>query len=276
MVRPGRERLAGHVEVDEAYLGGVEGGVFGRQTDTKAIVAIAVEVKHPKGFGRIRLQRVDDVSKDSLIPVHRERGRAWSDSSTLDGWQAYWTVPEHGYEHERTIHSAPSPILPTPSGRCQASIASPALAQDAGFWLAPHQGCSRTTSTLDVQYAQRVHVPLQPTPDSRQTRPALLSTAARPQRNPRPTHHRTYRSLIVQPSQLRTVQQAIARPDPLPRSPAYEPGRPCRCGTSQLPDSNRYPPSRESGHRITAPPVGGEAATLGPALDGRRRPRAAT
>ncbi len=53
MVRPGRERLAGHVEVDEAYLGGVEGGVFGRQTDTKAIVAIAVEVKHPRGFGRI-------------------------------------------------------------------------------------------------------------------------------------------------------------------------------------------------------------------------------
>ena len=67
MVRPGRERLAGHVEVDEAYLGGVEGGVFGRQTDTKAIVAIAVEVKHPKGFGRIRLQRVDDVSKDCLL-----------------------------------------------------------------------------------------------------------------------------------------------------------------------------------------------------------------
>jgi hypothetical protein len=31
MVRPGRERLTGHVEVDEAYLGGVEGGVFGRQ-----------------------------------------------------------------------------------------------------------------------------------------------------------------------------------------------------------------------------------------------------
>ena len=68
MVRPGRERLAGWVEVDEAYLGGVEGGVFGRQTDTKAIVAIAVEIKNPKGFGRIRLQRVDDVSKDSLIP----------------------------------------------------------------------------------------------------------------------------------------------------------------------------------------------------------------
>ena len=23
-----------------------------------------------------------------------------------DGWQAYWTVPEHGYEHERTIMRA--------------------------------------------------------------------------------------------------------------------------------------------------------------------------
>ena len=56
MVRPGRERLRGHVEVDEAYVGGVESGVGGRQTETKAIVAIAVEIKNPKGFGRIRLQ----------------------------------------------------------------------------------------------------------------------------------------------------------------------------------------------------------------------------
>ena len=50
IVRPGRERLAGHVEVDEAYLEWGEGGVFARQTDTKAIVAIAVEVKHPRGL----------------------------------------------------------------------------------------------------------------------------------------------------------------------------------------------------------------------------------
>jgi hypothetical protein len=30
MVRPGRERLTGRVEVDEAYIGGVEAGVGGR------------------------------------------------------------------------------------------------------------------------------------------------------------------------------------------------------------------------------------------------------
>jgi hypothetical protein len=51
MVRPGRERLTGHVEVDEAYVGGVEGKVYGRETETKSIVAIAVEIENPKGFG---------------------------------------------------------------------------------------------------------------------------------------------------------------------------------------------------------------------------------
>ena len=85
MVRPGRERLSGWVEVDEAYLGGVEGGVFGRQTDTKAIVAIAVEIKQPKGFGRIRLQRVDDVSKDSLIPFIESAVEPGATSTPTDG-----------------------------------------------------------------------------------------------------------------------------------------------------------------------------------------------
>src|ERR1700756_4144395 len=50
MVRPGRELLAGQVEVDEAYVGGVEERVHGRETETKAIVAIAVEISNPKGF----------------------------------------------------------------------------------------------------------------------------------------------------------------------------------------------------------------------------------
>jgi len=48
--------LSGRVEIDETYVGGDEDGVQGRQTETKAIVAIAVEVHSPKGFGRIRLK----------------------------------------------------------------------------------------------------------------------------------------------------------------------------------------------------------------------------
>jgi transposase-like protein len=102
MVRPGRERLDGWVEVDEAYLGGVEGGVDGRETATKSIVAIAVEIKQPKGFGRIRLRRVADVSQESLISFIEAVVEPGATVHT-DGWQAYWTVPEHGYMHERTI-----------------------------------------------------------------------------------------------------------------------------------------------------------------------------
>ena len=63
MVRPGRARLTGLVEVDEAYLGGVEAGVDGHENARKVIVAMAVEIEQPWGFGRIRLQRVADVSR---------------------------------------------------------------------------------------------------------------------------------------------------------------------------------------------------------------------
>src|SRR3954467_11711601 len=66
MVRPGRDRLAGSVEVDETYIGGPEEGMRGRQTETKAIVVVAAE-KNGSGIGRIRLQRVMDVSGNSLI-----------------------------------------------------------------------------------------------------------------------------------------------------------------------------------------------------------------
>lgn len=43
MVRPGRDCLAGEVEVDETYVGGPEQGKRGREVDTKAIVVVAAE-----------------------------------------------------------------------------------------------------------------------------------------------------------------------------------------------------------------------------------------
>jgi hypothetical protein len=43
MIRPGRERLAGVVEVDESYLGGDEHGVHGRHIAGKALVVVAAE-----------------------------------------------------------------------------------------------------------------------------------------------------------------------------------------------------------------------------------------
>ena len=51
MVRPGRERLAGVVEVDETYWGAEEEGVSGRQTERKALIAVAAE-ERGRGLGR--------------------------------------------------------------------------------------------------------------------------------------------------------------------------------------------------------------------------------
>jgi transposase-like protein len=67
MIRPGRERLLGTVEVDESYLGGVEVGVRGRQTETKALIVVAAE-KDGKGIGSIRLRHIPDASASSLLP----------------------------------------------------------------------------------------------------------------------------------------------------------------------------------------------------------------
>jgi Transglycosylase SLT domain/Transposase zinc-ribbon domain/ISXO2-like transposase domain len=65
MLRPGRDRLSGRVEVDETYVGGLEEGVRGRQTETKALVAIACE-EDGSGVGRIRLRHIQDASATSL------------------------------------------------------------------------------------------------------------------------------------------------------------------------------------------------------------------
>lgn len=66
MVHAECKQLSGAVEVDQALVGGVEhGGKPGRDTD-KCIVAIAVEVKQPKGFGRGGMRDIPDASDFSL------------------------------------------------------------------------------------------------------------------------------------------------------------------------------------------------------------------
>src|SRR5215469_10104314 len=54
MARPGRERLAGPVEVDETYLGGLEEGKRGRQTEKKALIVVPAR-EDGRSIGRIRM-----------------------------------------------------------------------------------------------------------------------------------------------------------------------------------------------------------------------------
>ena len=98
MVRPGRERLSGRVEVDETYVGGAEEGLRGRQTQKKALVAIAAE-EDGAGIGRIRMKRIREASKQQLHGFIQE---AVEPDSTIhtDGWEGYVGLEALGYRHE--------------------------------------------------------------------------------------------------------------------------------------------------------------------------------
>jgi len=63
MIRPGRERLSGIVEVDETFIGGEKPGKRGRGASGKTLVGIAVEDKGDEGIGRIRLGILSDAHR---------------------------------------------------------------------------------------------------------------------------------------------------------------------------------------------------------------------
>ncbi len=106
LVRPGRERLSGRVEVDETYIGGEEPGLRGgRAKGKKVLVAVAVEVRQPKGYGRCRMAPLADASAASLHPfvtAHVDEGA----TVVTDGWQGYHGVAGLGYTHARLSQRA--------------------------------------------------------------------------------------------------------------------------------------------------------------------------
>lgn len=137
MERSGRDRLSGHVEVDETYVGGTERGARGRRTERKAIVSIAVELHFPRRFGRIRMRRVPDVSAASLTPFVCEMVEPGSTIHT-DGWNGYDELVKVGYERMTTVLSTVGD---------PANVAMPAVHRVASLlkrWLlGTHQGAVR-------------------------------------------------------------------------------------------------------------------------------------
>ncbi len=114
MLRPERDRLSGVVEVDEAYVGGVEEGRRGgrRRDSSKAIVAGAVEVRG-RGSGRVRLAVVEGLSAASLVPFVEAAVEPGSTVLT-DGWQGYAPLRER-YDHRPSTVGDPkdaSRLLP--------------------------------------------------------------------------------------------------------------------------------------------------------------------
>lgn len=97
MIRPGRDRLAGKIEVAEVFIGGVRPGKRGRGAAGKTLVVIAV-AEAERGIGRIRLHQVADAAGESLEPAVWDMVEPGSMVRT-DGWRGYNGLTELGYKH---------------------------------------------------------------------------------------------------------------------------------------------------------------------------------
>jgi len=99
MIRPGRDRLSGWIEVDETFIGGLaEGAVGGRQKTNKALVVVAAQADGP-AIGRIRMRMIADASTASLHPFVLDGVEPGSTLHT-DGWQGYAGLEQKGFARE--------------------------------------------------------------------------------------------------------------------------------------------------------------------------------
>jgi transposase-like protein len=99
-----KTQLCGVVEADETWEGGLRKGQPGRPkvSDRSSLVAAAVELLEPKGFGRARLASLKDGSAAShgeFLHANVEAGSALF----TDDWRSYRKpAAEAGYEHIAT------------------------------------------------------------------------------------------------------------------------------------------------------------------------------
>jgi len=97
MVREGRDKLGGAVQVDETYIGGKKEGPPGRGALGKTIVAGAAEVRNDKVV-RIRLKGIPNASALSLTGFVKDNIESESTIIT-DDWSGYSGIAKAGYKH---------------------------------------------------------------------------------------------------------------------------------------------------------------------------------
>jgi len=143
LVRPGRDRLSGTVEVDETFIGGEEPGLRGgRARGKKVLTGIAVEVREPQGIGRCRMAPLADASADSLhafVTDHVEPGS----TVITDAWQGYRGLDTLGYVHDRRSQRAAHARGEDPGALLPAVHRVAALIKR--WLLGTHQGSTEAT-----------------------------------------------------------------------------------------------------------------------------------
>jgi hypothetical protein len=107
MVRVGRERLRGVVEVDESYIAITDRenpvpALLRKSHTDKIMIGMAVELVQPKGFGRIRLRQLPSDSKEYVRQFIEDSIEPGAVVRT-DGSGSYAKLEELGYTHERCV-----------------------------------------------------------------------------------------------------------------------------------------------------------------------------
>jgi len=216
MIRPGRERLIGDVEVDESSFGGVRPGKRGRGAAGKVLVAIAVERRSPKGFGRTRMQIIPDATAAILRGFLVENVEPGA-TVISDGLGSYPGACSEDYRHQPfNVHASGLPAhVPLPAVHRVASLAKRWL-------LGTHQGAvegDHLQAYLN-EFCFRFNRRYSRARGMLFYRLMQLAVGASPL---------TYRDLVVHPRPKRCRPTAPTGPRPLPASLASPPAdRPWR------------------------------------------------
>ena len=123
MVRPGRDQLTGTVEVDETFIGGTKRGKRGCGAVGKTLVAVAVEILTPRGFGRCRLRVIPNAQAPTLRSFLLDCVEPGSLIVT-DGLRSYPPAIMKDYLHQDmpTAHSGILPHVSLPGVHRVASL----------------------------------------------------------------------------------------------------------------------------------------------------------
>lgn len=139
MVRPDREQLAGVVEVDETFVGGVSIGRPGASSDKVPVMVAVEKVNGGRRLGRVRLEVAERPATLELVEFAQ---RMIVPGSTIrtDGAMMMRRLGKLGYTHEyATGYNAPDPTTVLPGVHLVASLLKRWLTGTLHYAVADHQ-----------------------------------------------------------------------------------------------------------------------------------------
>ncbi len=154
MVRPDRDRLKDPGEVGETYLAITDReepiSPVGRKNKTsKVLVVLAVELLQPKGFGRIRLRRIENHSDKCVVPFVQACIEPGAQVRT-NGSAAYCSLSGLGYDHQRTVmlgSDVPAHVSMVGVHRVASLVKRWILGTHHGFWRRRPRRARRRSTT---------------------------------------------------------------------------------------------------------------------------------